>query len=182
MQDVGKRAIGKLQDFFYGQMMDAEIYGRTFIPHNRQTIVIANHASHLDMGFVRHALGKYGEDIVSLAAQDYFFDRGSLKRTFFENLTNLKRARSQRRPPRERTASKRSAPTRAHDAHLPGRHAAAPDGELHEFKPLLGHLSLANNIDILPAVSSAARATRCRRARAFPRLAVFLRGSGRPSR
>ena len=27
------------------------------------------------MGFVRHALGTYGEDIVSLAAQDYFFER-----------------------------------------------------------------------------------------------------------
>ena len=41
------------------------------------------------MGFVRHALGKYGEDIVSLAAQDYFFESG-IKRAFFENLTNLK--------------------------------------------------------------------------------------------
>ena len=41
--------------------------------------------THLDMGFVRHALGTYGEDIVSLAAQDYFFDKSPLRRAFFEN-------------------------------------------------------------------------------------------------
>ncbi len=63
-----------LQDIFYGEVMKPRVYGRAHIPHNRNVIVVANHASHLDMGFVRHALGKYGEDIVSLAAQDYFFD------------------------------------------------------------------------------------------------------------
>jgi len=89
LQEAGKRFIGALQDVFYGQLMSARIYGRAYIPQNRNTIVVANHASHLDMGFVRHALGAYGEDIVSLAAQDYFFDKSPLRRAFFENLTNL---------------------------------------------------------------------------------------------
>ena len=89
VQEAGKALVGKLQDFFYGEMMKPRVLGRAHIPHNRNVIVVANHASHLDMGFVRHALGKYGEDIVSLAAQDYFFENG-IKRAFFENLTNLK--------------------------------------------------------------------------------------------
>src|SRR5262249_22389454 len=80
VQDQGKKLIGRLQDAFYGKMMAPTITGRTFIPHNRNTIVVANHSSHLDMGFVRHALGKYGEDIVSLAAQDYFFEGNELRR------------------------------------------------------------------------------------------------------
>jgi long-chain acyl-CoA synthetase len=149
VQDAGKKAIGKLQDFFYGQMMDSEVYGRTFIPHNRQTIVIANHASHLDMGFVRHALGKYGEDIVSLAAQDYFFERGTFKRTFFENLTNLKAL--------DRKGGLRASERQASEVLDEGKTmlifpegTRSPDGDIHEFKPLLGHLALANGVDILP--------------------------------
>src|SRR5439155_6726279 len=89
VQVAGKKILGKLQDVFYGQVMKPRVFGRAFIPHNRNTIVVANHSSHLDMGLVRHALGGYGEDIVSLAAQDYFFE-GGLRRAFFENLTNLK--------------------------------------------------------------------------------------------
>ena len=46
------------------------------------------------MGLVRHALGEYGADIVSLAAQDYFFGSGA-GRAFFENLTHLVPDRSQ---------------------------------------------------------------------------------------
>jgi long-chain acyl-CoA synthetase len=149
VQDAGKRAIGMLQDMFYGQMMDSEIYGRTFIPHNRQTIVIANHASHLDMGFVRHALGKYGEDIVSLAAQDYFFERGSLKRTFFENLTNL-RALDRKGGLRASERQASEVLEQGHTMLVFPEGTRSPDGEIHEFKPLLGHLSLANGVDILP--------------------------------
>ncbi|MDF2694461.1 MAG: Long-chain-fatty-acid CoA ligase, partial [Labilithrix sp.] len=90
IQEQGKRLIGKLQDLFYNDVMRSNVVGRAFIPHNRNTIVVANHVSHLDMGFVRHALGTYGEDIITLAAQDYFFEKNTLQRTFFENLTNLK--------------------------------------------------------------------------------------------
>ncbi len=41
------------------------------------------------MGLVKYALGSYGEDIVSLAAQDYFFEGNRLRKAYFENLTNL---------------------------------------------------------------------------------------------
>ena len=148
-QEAGKRAIGNVQDLFYGKMMSSRVSGRAFIPHNRNSIVIANHASHLDMGFVRHALGKYGEDIVTLAAQDYFFEKGSLTRAFFENLTNLRAI--------DRKGGLRASERQAGEILQEGRTmlifpegTRSPDGQIHEFKPLLGHLALTYGVDILP--------------------------------
>ena len=141
LQEAGKRLIGALQDVFYGQLMSARVYGRAFIPQNRNTIVVANHASHLDMGFVRHALGPYGEDIVSLAAQDYFFDKSPLRRAFFENLTNLQAI--------DRTRGLRASERQAAEILKQGKTmlifpegTRSPDGDVHEFKPLVGHLAL----------------------------------------
>jgi long-chain acyl-CoA synthetase len=148
LQEVGKALIGKLQDFFYGAVMRPRVFGRAHIPYNRNVIVVANHASHLDMGFVRYALGKYGDDIVSLAAQDYFFESG-LKRAFFENLTNLKAI--------DRKASLRQAIRQAAEVIERGKTVLVfPEGtrsvggEIQEFKPLVGHLALVHGVDILP--------------------------------
>src|SRR5262249_49773627 len=149
VQEAAKRVIGKLQDAFYGQMMKPKVFGRAFIPHNRNTIVVSNHASHLDMGFVRHALGTYGEDIVTLAAQDYFFDKDELRRAFFENMTNLKSI--------DRKGSLRQAERQAAEVIEQGKTmlgfpegTRSPDGAVNEFKPLVGHLALAYGVDILP--------------------------------
>ena len=148
VQEMGKAFIGKLQDFFYGEMMKPRVFGRAYIPHNRNVIVVANHASHLDMGFVRHALGKYGEDVVSLAAQDYFFESG-IKRVFFENLTNLKAI--------DRKASLRQAIRQASEVIERGKTVLifpegtrSAGGDVKEFKPLVGHLALVHGVDILP--------------------------------
>ncbi len=148
VQQAGKALVGKLQDFFYGEVMKPRVYGRAHIPHNRNVIVVANHTSHLDMGFVRHALGKYGEDVVSLAAQDYFFENG-LKRAFFENLTNLRAI--------DRKASLRQAIRQASEVIEGGKTVLlfpegtrASGGEVQEFKPLVGHLALVHGVDILP--------------------------------
>ena len=156
VQDSGKKIIGKFQDLFYGEMMRSRVLGQSFIPHNRNTIVIANHASHLDMGFVRHALGKYGEDITTLAAQDYFFEKNSIQRTFFENLTNLKAV--------DRKGGLRASERQAGEILQQGKTmlifpegTRSTDGDLHEFKPLLGHLALHYNVDILPLYIAGAR-------------------------
>ena len=156
VQEQGKRLIGKLQDLFYGDVMRSNVVGRAFIPHNRNTIVIANHVSHLDMGFVRHALGTYGEDIMSLAAQDYFFEKNSLQRAFFENLTNLKAV--------DRKGGLRASERQAGEILSRGKTmlifpegTRSTDGELHEFKPLLGHLALTYGVDILPLYLSGTR-------------------------
>ena len=149
VQEQGKKLIGKVQDFFYGEMMRSKISGRAFIPHNRNTIVAANHGSHLDMGFARHALGTYGEDIVTLAAQDYFFEKGTLQRAFFENLTNLRAI--------DRKSGLRASERQAGEILSAGKTTLifpegtrSTDGEVHEFKPLLGQLALTYAVDILP--------------------------------
>jgi long-chain acyl-CoA synthetase len=156
VQEAGKRFIGKLQDAFYGRLMNARVYGRAHIPHNRNTIVVANHSSHLDMGFVRHALGTYGEDIVSLAAQDYFFDKSPLRRAFFENLTNLRAI--------DRKGGLRASERQAAEIIAEGRTmlifpegTRSPDGQIHDFKPILGHLALTYGVDILPVHISGTR-------------------------
>lgn len=148
IQEQGKRLIGKFQDLFYGEVMRSNVVGRSFIPHNRNTIVVANHASHLDMGFVRHALGTYGEDITTLAAQDYFFE-STLQRAFFENLTNLKAV--------DRKGGLRASERQAGEILTRGKTmlifpegTRSMDGEVSEFRPLLGHLALTYGVDILP--------------------------------
>jgi len=148
VQELGKAFIGKLQDLFYGEMMKPRVFGRAYIPHNRAVIVVANHASHLDMGFVRYALGKYGEDVVSLAAQDYFFENG-IKRAFFENLTNLKAI--------DRKSSLRQAIRQASEVIERGKTVLifpegtrSEGGDVQEFKPLVGHLALVQGVDVLP--------------------------------
>lgn len=156
IQDQGKKLIGKIQDLFYGDLMRSHVVGRAFIPHNRNTIVIANHVSHLDMGFVRHALGTYGEDITTLAAQDYFFEKNTLQRAFFENLTNLKAV--------DRRGGLRASERQAGEILSRGKTmlifpegTRSTDGEVHEFKPLLGHLALTYEVDILPLYVSGTR-------------------------
>ena len=64
------------------------VYGAAHVPPFGGFIVAANHASHLDMGLVKHALGDWGEALVALAAKDYFFE-DPVKRAYFENFTNL---------------------------------------------------------------------------------------------
>ena len=148
VQEIAKDAIGHVQDFFYGTMMRPRVTGSAFIPQNRNTIVVSNHSSHLDMGFVRHALGVYGEDIVSLAAQDYFFDKG-LKRAYFENLTNL--AALDRKGGSRASIRQAEAIVRKGKTVLIFPEGTRSDtGEVQDFKPLVGHLALNTGTDILP--------------------------------
>jgi len=148
VQAFGKSVLGKLQMAFYGDLMKPRVSGRAFIPHNRNTLVVSNHASHLDMGFVKYALGSYGQDIVSLAAQDYFFEGKSLTRAYFENFTNL--------VPLDRRAFRQSL-RQAGDVLDAGKTALlfpegtrSEDGEIHEFKAMVGLLALHHKTDILP--------------------------------
>jgi hypothetical protein len=58
-------------------VFDVKVSGKSFIPQNRNFLVVANHASHLDMGLVKVVLGDQGERLTALAARDYFFERRS---------------------------------------------------------------------------------------------------------
>src|SRR5690606_26415362 len=56
LRALAKEIIGKGQRAFYEELYDTEVTGRAYVPHNRNTIVVANHCSHLDMGLVKTAL------------------------------------------------------------------------------------------------------------------------------
>jgi long-chain acyl-CoA synthetase len=147
--DIVKGFMGKAQEGFYDRVMRPKVTGRAFIPHNRNTIVTSNHASHLDMGFVKYALGAYGKDLVSLAAQDYFFESGKWRRAYFENLTNV--------APFDRKGGLRQALRQAGDLLDNGstilifpEGTRSPDGQIHEFGAAIGHLALHHGVDILP--------------------------------
>ena len=108
----------------YGGVFDVKVTGKAFIPQNRNFLVIANHASHLDMGLVKVALGEQGERLAALAARDYFFDT-PLKRAYFENFTNLIPMDRARAPARVAAAGRRGAAPGLQPAHLPRGHALA---------------------------------------------------------
>lgn len=147
--DVAKHWMTKAQLGFYDKVMRPKVYGRAYLPHNRNTIVASNHASHLDMGFVKYALGSYGQELVSLAAQDYFFEGDRWRRAYFENLTNL--------APFNRKSGLRQALRQTGEILDRGctvllfpEGTRSPDGGVHEFKPAIGHLALTHEVDILP--------------------------------
>lgn len=170
---AGKALIGKLQDVFYGEVMKPQVFGRGHIPHNRNVIVVANHASHLDMGFVRYALGPYGDDIVSLAAQDYFFESG-IKRVFFENLTNLK-AIDRRSSLRQSLRQASEVIERGKTVLIFPEGTRSATGEIQEFKPLVGYLALAHKVDILPVHLSGTRAAMSKGSRVPTRRDIVAR-------
>jgi long-chain acyl-CoA synthetase len=149
VRDVAKAAVGLFQREFYGNVMKPRVTGRAFIPHNRNCIVVANHASHLDMGLVKYALGSYGQDLVALAAQDYFFESGAMRRTIVENFTNL--------VPIDRQAGLRETLRTVGALLEQGKTVLifpegtrSPDGSIRTFKGAIGHLALRHGVDILP--------------------------------
>ncbi len=89
LRDAAMQWLGMGQLSFYEKVMRTKVTGRNFLPYNRHVLVVANHASHLDIGLVRYALGTYGQDMMTLAAKDYFFEGNKYKRAYFEQLTNL---------------------------------------------------------------------------------------------
>jgi long-chain acyl-CoA synthetase len=145
---VGRQALTLGQRSIYGGLFDVAVTGKSFIPQNRNFLVVANHASHLDMGLVKIALGEQGERLVALAARDYFFDT-SWKRAYFENFTNL--------IPMDRQGSLRESLRLAGESLTQGFNllifpegTRSPNGELMEFKPTTGYLALSFGVDILP--------------------------------
>ena len=145
---LGRALVGFGQKMLFGGVFDVDVVGRSNIPQNRNFLVIANHASHLDMGLVKVVLGEQGERMTTLAARDYFFDT-PLKRAWFENFTNL--------IPMERHGSLRESLRLAGEALNQGYNllifpegTRSVNGELAEFFPTLGFLALQQNVDILP--------------------------------
>ena len=145
---AGRRALRFAQRATYERLFHTSVYGTAFVPPFGGYIVAANHASHLDMGLVKHALGEYGESLVALAAKDYFFD-DPVRRMYFENFTNL--------VPMERYGSLRESLRIAGDVVRQGdvllifpEGTRSTSGVMVDFKASLGYLALANRCGILP--------------------------------
>jgi long-chain acyl-CoA synthetase len=145
---VGKALLGWGQRALYQRLLDTEVTGRANIPANSGFLVAANHASHLDMGLVKHALGDWGQRLVALAAKDYFFE-DPIKRAYFENFTNL--------VPMDRHGSLRESLRLASEVIKQGyillifpEGTRSTTGVMVDFKPSIGYLALANKVDVLP--------------------------------
>ena len=144
-----KQALGWAQRTLYGAGLRTKVIGRNNIPQNRQLIVVSNHCSHLDMGLVKYALGKYGHKLVALAAKDYFFEGNPWMVAYFEQLTNLKPIDRKR----GYSASLKQAKEIVDQGNvvlLFPEGTRRQDGALSEFKPLMGQLAIETNVDILP--------------------------------
>lgn len=144
-----KQALGQVQHFANGTLLDTRVTGRAFIPQNRPALVVSNHSSHLDMGLVKYALGDYGSQMVSMAAADYFFEGNKWWVAYWEQLTNLR--------PLDRQAGIRASYNQARTAVEEGNvvlifpeGTRQPDGRLGPFKPMVGKLALETGRDVLP--------------------------------
>lgn len=144
----GKRGLSVVQRWFYHDVLHPEFRGRGHIPSHTHFIVAANHASHLDMGLAKMALGDAGKNLVALAAADYFFNT-KLKRAVFENFTNL--------VPMERKGSLRRSLRWAFHLLEQGYNVLifpegtrSRTGRMQRFQRGLGYLALRARVGVLP--------------------------------
>ncbi len=144
-----KDRMALVQNAFNGPGLNTKVEGRANIPVNRQVIVVSNHSSHLDMGLVKYALGKYGKKLTALAAQDYFFEGNRTKVTWFTHFTNVE-AIDRRQGFRASLKQARAVLDRGRLCLLFPEGTRRTDGQLSEFKPLVGKLALDAGVDILP--------------------------------
>jgi long-chain acyl-CoA synthetase len=148
VKSIGNRTVELAQRALYERLLRTKYEGQTNIPYHTNFVVAANHCSHLDMGLVKMALSDAGSDLVALAAADYFFDT-KYKRAYMENFTNL--------VPMERTGSlrqslrhARSFLDRGYNALIFPEGTRSMSGVMADFKPVIGYLSLASRVGILP--------------------------------
>jgi long-chain acyl-CoA synthetase len=145
---LGRQALRGGMKALYQRVLDTGVHGGAQVPPFGGYIVCANHASHLDTGLIKYALGEQGEALVALAARDYFFD-DPVRRMYFENFTNL--------VPMERHGSLRESLRLAGEVIRDGyillifpEGTRSETGVMTDFKPSLGYLALTNKCGILP--------------------------------
>ncbi|MBS1120646.1 MAG: AMP-dependent synthetase and ligase [Deltaproteobacteria bacterium] len=143
---LGRRALRGGMRALYERVLETDVHGQ--VPPFGGYIVAANHASHLDTGLVKFALGEQGDALVALAAKDYFFD-DPFRRMYFENFTNL--------VPMERHGSLRESLRLAGEVIRDGyillifpEGTRSDTGVMSDFKPSLGYLAMTNKCGILP--------------------------------
>jgi long-chain acyl-CoA synthetase len=146
--NLGRTALRRGMKALYERVLETDVYGNAHVPPFGGYIVAANHASHLDTGLVKYALGEQGEALVALGAKDYFFD-DPVRRMYFENFTNV--------VPMERHGSLRESLRLAGEVIRDGyillifpEGTRSETGVMADFKPSLGYLAMTNKCGILP--------------------------------
>jgi long-chain acyl-CoA synthetase len=145
---LGRRALRGGMRALYERVLETSVYGKAHVPPFGGYIVAANHASHLDTGLVKYALGEEGDALVALGAKDYFFE-DPVRRMYFENFTNV--------VPMERHGSLRESLRLAGEVIRDGyillifpEGTRSETGVMSDFKPSLGYLAMTNKCGILP--------------------------------
>jgi long-chain acyl-CoA synthetase len=167
VRTIGNKGIDMAQRRFYENVLRAHVEGRANIPTHTNFIAATNHASHLDTGLIKYALGEYGRDMVALAAADYFFDN-KYKRAYMNNFTNvvpIERSGSLRQSLRHA----RSFLERGYTALIFPEGTRSMTGEITDFKSGFAYLALNTRTGILPAYLSGTY-------EAFPKGSTVLKG------
>jgi len=145
---LGETAIRGAQRFAFHSWLQPRVIGAGNIPANRNFLVVANHASHLDFALTGYALGVAGERMAVLAAKDYFFNT-SARRFLASNFTRL--------IPFDRERAQTESLDGAAAELAAGRNVLmfpegtrSPDGAIHQFKSGAGYLALKSGCDVLP--------------------------------
>jgi len=145
---AGNEVLNFLQKWSYRGPLEVAVEGKVHIPHHTNCIVVSNHASHLDVGLVKHALRPYGRHMHSLGAKDYFFSSWVTK-TYFENFTEVVPV-DRDSDPRENLAGVVSLLQKGRTVLVFPEGTRSRNGKLSPFKPGVGYLVLKARVGILP--------------------------------
>jgi 1-acyl-sn-glycerol-3-phosphate acyltransferase len=141
-----RRLLSRAQKMVYARLFRTRVHGAHHVPERGGYLIASNHASHLDMGLIKHALGQ--RELIALAARDYFFQR-LLRRYFFTHYTNLL-AFDRNAQLRKTLQAAGKVLARGHNLLLFPEGTRTPNGQMSAFKPSVGYLALNNDADILP--------------------------------
>jgi long-chain acyl-CoA synthetase len=148
LRRLGQFATRRSMEAMFENMLKPRILGRGNVPANRNVLVVANHASHVDFGLISYALGVMGRELVVLAAKDYFFNN-AVRRFLATNFTRL--------IPFDRERAQLESLDQAMAELAAGRSVLmfpegtrSPDGSIQEFKSGAGYLALNSGYDVLP--------------------------------
>jgi long-chain acyl-CoA synthetase len=148
LKRLGEAVLHRSFDAVFDAWLKPRVMGAGNIPSNRNVLVVANHASHLDFGLAAYALDAMGRELVVVAAKDYFFNT-ALRRFIAANFTRLipfDRERAQMESLDEALAELAA----GRSVLMFPEGTRSPDGAIHEFKSGAGYLALHSGCDVLP--------------------------------
>jgi long-chain acyl-CoA synthetase len=148
LRSLARATLRRTERAVFDTWLRPKILGHGNIPANRNVLVVANHASHIDFGLVEYALGAMGRDLVVLAAKDYFFNTAARRfiATNFTTLIPFDRERAQLESLDDALAELAA----GRSVLMFPEGTRSPDGEVHDFKSGGGYLALRSGCDVLP--------------------------------